>query len=96
MRAGLALLLAIPAALVLGLVVSIVMCGMIGPWGGALDGVDPEDVPPPNRILSAMFSALMVAGPLILGWVWAGRVITWQRRTADNLGTDADPPISIE
>ena len=85
-RAGLAVVLAIPAAIVMLAIVSLVSCTMVGPWGGALENSstssDANDVAAPNAVLVAVFNLSVIMAPLFLGWRWAGRIL--KRRRSGN------------
>ena len=81
-RIGMSLVLAVPAALGIFLLVSIVAGVMVGPWGGALETPPGEDRIEFNRTLILLLNVMLVVGPLVLGWSWAGRFLA-KRRARD-------------
>ena len=88
-RIGLSLVFAVPAALGIFLLVSIVAGVMVGPWGGALETPRGEDRVGFNKTLVALLNVMLVVGPLVLGWSWAGRFLDKRRKRDASVNDEA-------
>lgn len=81
-RVTLTFILVLPAAFAIHFIVYVVLCIMIGPWGAVLE------VPPGhtrfqfNKYLQYLLSALLIVGPIVIAWSWAGRILTMRERRA--------------
>ena len=74
-RVGLSLVLAIPASLGIQSLVYVVTCFSIGPWGGVLEQPPGQDPIEFNQSLLVALTLLLIIGPLLIGWSWAGRIL---------------------
>ena len=74
-RFVIAILLAIPVGIAISLLCGIVMLVMIGPWGGALDGLDQSELPEYVFVLGYLLQFAFYAGCLWIGWRWAGMIL---------------------
>jgi hypothetical protein len=88
-RVGLSVVLAVPAALGLLFVMSIVTCGAIGPWGGALERPPGQQTIEFNKGLLVLLNLMLIIGPLLIGWLWAGRILARRNGTHVNVHDDA-------
>ena len=79
-RLGLALVFAIPTALVLLFIMAIITAVLVGPWGAALDRVAEAERLRFDRLASAVLFPMVILGSLIIGWSMAGRRIERKNR----------------
>lgn len=68
-----AVVLAIPVSIVLMLLCGVVTMMMVGPWGGALDGVDDSKLPGYTQTLGYVLWFVVIGGSLLIGWRYAGK-----------------------
>ena len=87
-RVGLSLVLAIPASIGLQFLVYVVTYFFIGPWGGALEQPPGQDPIKFDQSLLVVLNLLMIIGPLVIGWSWAGRILVNRSKSRQNESSD--------
>lgn len=79
-RIGLAILLSAPAAVALFAITGVACAVLVGPWGGAIEGMAEDERLRLDGLLSAVLIPLVLVGSLVVGWAWAGRLIARKER----------------
>jgi hypothetical protein len=73
-RCALALAIAVVAWIGLSLLSYLLFCGLVGPWGGALDARDESHQPAIANELVWLHRAALVIGSLLIGWYRSKRM----------------------
>lgn len=67
--------LVLPIWVAFNLMANLIFCGLAGPWGSGLEGLEGQEQPEYIWYMSLALRILLIVGPIIIAWCWSGRLL---------------------
>ncbi len=67
----------------------ITICGLIGPWGGALDMPNETSFPATSNLLVILLWCVTLGGSILIGWRWSGPARSTVAKTQESRTSDS-------